>query len=427
MMNIGICSLEMSAVTAVYMLLLKLLKSRQSPVWRYYSWIIILIGFLVPIKPWVGKSEIIVQAPIQNTAVTDVLQTPANQNKTSYAVDFWRIIFCIWLCGALVYLAVMTYRCIYFNKSVKRLSVSADENKINLANLTAKEMGISASVKVIILSEIGSPMMFGLLSPVILLPNRIFAEDELRLIFKHELTHFKHKDLWVKILIILCRAVHWFNPLLITVSHAVEQECELACDYDVIKNEGVQSRKTYCKSILKAASVQKETTCERVIKPVVATSFYSPKQGLKSRMKMILSLKKRKRFVTVCIFTAVLTCVSGARVVFANDSSESRVDIPQNISENADKNVDITSKIEEKKKNSDYATTTRKSTDKSVEDDSAVTTITLVGSNELNDKEQNDDLPTTSTVPVTYDMPADYLVEEDETTTTTVTIINSVN
>lgn len=79
------------------------------------------------------------------------------------------------------------------------------------------------------------------------------------------------------------------------------------------------------------------------------------------------------------------------------------------------------------KKNSDYATTTRKSTDKSVEDDSAVTTITLVGSNELNDKEQNDDLPTTSTVPVTYDMPADYLVEEDETTTTTVTVINSVN
>lgn len=121
--------------------------------------------------------------------------------------------------------------------------MSADENKINLANLTAKEMGISASVKVIILSEIGSPMMFGLLSPVILLPNRIFAEDELRLIFKHELTHFKHKDLWVKILIILCRAVHWFNPLLIIVSHAVEQECELACDYDVIKNEGVQSRK----------------------------------------------------------------------------------------------------------------------------------------------------------------------------------------
>ena len=83
--------------------------------------------------------------------------------------------------------------------------------------------------------------------------------------------------------------------------------------------------------------------------------------------------------------------------------------------------------MKKKMKNSDYATTTRKSTDKSVEDDSAVTTITLVGSNELNDKEQNDDLPTTSTVPVTYDMPADYLVEEDETTTTTVTVINSVN
>lgn len=67
-------------------------------------------------------------------------------------------------------------------------------------------------------------------------------------------------------------------------------------------------------------------------------------------MKMILSLKKRKRFVTVCIFTAVLTCVSGARVVFANDSSEKQSRYSTKNISDADKNVDITSKIEEKKK-----------------------------------------------------------------------------
>ena len=49
------CSIEMSAVSLVYIGLLKVLKNRQLPVLRYYSWLVILVGFLLPIKPNFGK------------------------------------------------------------------------------------------------------------------------------------------------------------------------------------------------------------------------------------------------------------------------------------------------------------------------------------------------------------------------------------
>ena len=51
MLSLLFCSLEMSAVSLVYMGLLKALKNRQAAVLRYYSWLVILTGFLLPIKP----------------------------------------------------------------------------------------------------------------------------------------------------------------------------------------------------------------------------------------------------------------------------------------------------------------------------------------------------------------------------------------
>lgn len=400
-MSIGICSLEMSVVSAAYMLLLKLLKKRQSPVWRYYSWLIILIGFLIPIKPSLGKSPITVSAPLNQTAGANISTVRSQPIETIYTFNPWKIVFMIWLCGMFAYLAVTLFRCFSFGKSVKRLSVFADKNSINLADKTAKEMGISAPVKLMILSEIHSPMMTGLLSPVILLPNRKFTEEELRLILKHELTHFKHMDLWVKVLTIICRAVHWFNPFMIAVNRSIEQECELACDYDVIKNESVKERKIYCQSILKAVSVQKDPDCGAALKPVMATNFYSPKQGLKRRLSLILSSKKKKRFVTVCIFALVITSLSGAFVTFANDSSDSGDFTSKVISENKDNNSDIDSKPAEEKENKGFATTTRKSTDKPVADHIPETT-------------------TTSAVPMTVDYPEEY-----RTTTTTIMVYNN--
>ncbi|MBR5059021.1 MAG: M56 family metallopeptidase, partial [Clostridiales bacterium] len=152
-------------------------------------------------------------------------------------------------------------------------------------------------------------MMIGLLSPTILLPKRKYDYDELRLILKHELTHFQHRDLWIKLLLIVCRAFHWFNPLMILFGRSIEKECEYYCDMAVMEREPESMRKVYCQSILNtlADQVQRQNSAFR---PVLATSFYSPKTGLKHRFSMVLSGKKRM-IVGILVLSVLLTVVSG--------------------------------------------------------------------------------------------------------------------
>ena len=51
-------SLNMSLVAMLLMVILFVLKNRQSPKIRYYSWLIVLIGFLIPVRFTFGKALI---------------------------------------------------------------------------------------------------------------------------------------------------------------------------------------------------------------------------------------------------------------------------------------------------------------------------------------------------------------------------------
>ncbi len=47
-------SLTMTAVAFVYMLLSKVLIEHWSAKWRYYTWVLIFAGFIMPYKPSFG-------------------------------------------------------------------------------------------------------------------------------------------------------------------------------------------------------------------------------------------------------------------------------------------------------------------------------------------------------------------------------------
>lgn len=308
-LSLLLCSLEMSAVALVYMALLRALKHRQSPVLRYYSWLVIIVGFLIPIKPTLGRTALTVTEPAPY--VTPLQLQNAEQNVNSYDIAF-----VIWLLAAVGYL--LTYFCRYrlFRRSIARLSRFADEHTREIAEQTAEALGMTASVRVVIMSEISSPMMTGLLSPLVMLPDRQFSEDDLRLILKHELTHFKHRDLWLRLVFTVCRAVHWFNPIMPFISRSLDEECEHYCDYSVVSGESIDLKKRYCQSILGTVAVQSRS-CKKRVRLVMATNFYTPKQGLKHRLSLIISDRRRKKYVLAGAVAAVLTIASGSVIGFA--------------------------------------------------------------------------------------------------------------
>ena len=76
--------------------------------------------------------------------------------------------------------------------------------------------------------------MAGLGRTYLYLPDIPYTEQELELIFKHELFHYRHKDLWYKMLLLIVDTVYWFNPLLHWMIREADKDIEYICDCHVI-------------------------------------------------------------------------------------------------------------------------------------------------------------------------------------------------
>ena len=302
-------SLNMTLVALLLMIILRALKNIQSPKIRYYSWLIVLLGFLIPVRFSFGYTLFHVSNASEATAVT--IGAGTTVIKAAEAGLSWNtimaILFVIWLLGASAFAAVSFVRFFRWKRTILRLSKPSPYYDAFVSTF-AEEMEIGP-VEVRISDAVSSPMMIGLFKPTILLPIRHYEYDELRLIIKHELTHYLHKDLWFKLLLILCRAVHWFNPFMVLFARSIEQECEYYCDMSVMEKEPEKMRKVYCTSIVNTLADQVRRN-GREMRPVLATSFYSPKSGLKHRFSMVLRGKTRK-VIGVLILAGMLTVVSG--------------------------------------------------------------------------------------------------------------------
>ncbi len=302
-------SLNMTLVALLLMIILRALKNIQSPKIRYYSWMIVLLGFLIPVRFSFGYSLFHISNASEAPAVTvGAGTTVIKAAETGLSWNVVMTILCvIWILGAGAFATVSFVRFIRWKRTILRLSKPSPYYDAYVSAV-AEEMEIGP-VEVRISDAVSSPMMIGLFKPTILLPIRHYAYDELRLIIKHELTHYLHRDLWFKLLLILCRAVHWFNPFMVLFARSIEQECEYYCDMSVMEKEPEKMRKVYCNSIVNTLADQVRRN-GREMRPVLATSFYSPKSGLKHRFSMVLRGKTRK-VVGVLILAGVLTIVSG--------------------------------------------------------------------------------------------------------------------
>ncbi len=324
-LNLAVCSLTMSVFSVLFLLLLKPFGKLRLSKWKYYSMVLLLIGFLMPFKPSFGNAAVQV-----NTYSTGVTMRIAD---SQYMVDTFfldidhslimQLAFIIWLAGAAVHLINAAAHQIDFNRKIRRISKPASETAEKIVYEICDKFMIWTDIKVLTIDGINSAMAVGIFKPIILIPDRKYSNEELRLIIKHEIVHFKHRDLIVAALSQIAASIHWFNPLVRIFIRSLERECELYCDETVMRDEDEAARMIYCRSILdasRAEAVGKNT----VAAPSVSSGFFLSKSGMKRRLSMILCHGKKCRFGFLCIAAAVaVTVLSGSLLSFGNSRTGS--------------------------------------------------------------------------------------------------------
>lgn len=90
-----------------------------------------------------------------------------------------------------------------------------------------------------------TPVTYGFIKPIILLPKSLKETDEeqLKLMIVHELTHIKHFDILWKWLLVLAVSIHWFNPFVWITYVLTNRDIEISCDETVIQTLGKEISK----------------------------------------------------------------------------------------------------------------------------------------------------------------------------------------
>ena len=100
--------------------------------------------------------------------------------------------------------------------------------------------------------RIRSPLTYGLIRPVVLLPKGVDCDqEEVGYILLHEGTHIRHGDAWWKLFLAAALCVHWFNPLVWCMYVWANRDLERCCDESVVRRCGLEARSEYALTLLK--------------------------------------------------------------------------------------------------------------------------------------------------------------------------------
>lgn len=154
----------------------------------------------------------------------------------------------IWGTGVLIFSFVVIISYFRFLCRKRKNAISISDNK--LFEEVKEELKIKKHIRLKASSDIGSPMLVGVLFPTVYIPCREIPDNNMRMVLLHELTHYKRKDLLVKWFAVLVNAVHWFNPLCYLACTALSEACEVSCDMSVTKNMSKDEQKLYMQTIL---------------------------------------------------------------------------------------------------------------------------------------------------------------------------------
>ena len=236
-------------------------------------------------------------------------QQSAPTEQIAPALPVVPLLTTIWLVG--LALSGLFFIVLYVKQRRKFLTSLPLENEF-LANWQQTHK-LKRQIRVRSSDQIATPLTYGILSPVILLPKNMNWLDEKGLshILAHELIHIKRFDALKKLLLAAVLCVHWFNPLVWLMYILFNRDLELACDEGVIRLFGEEAKPQYAFTLISAQ--------EQLAYPPLHNAF--GKYAIEERIHAIMRSRKASFAGILAAFLLVVSITMIFATSAAADSS----------------------------------------------------------------------------------------------------------
>lgn len=366
LMQIG---LTVSLAALVPLILRRLMKKRYPARMVCVVWAILALRLLIPVQLTLPQAPVQVMPRTSYVVQSDqtafrqaglpVTQTPARwvtgtqaetlsaaDTGTVKTVDITDILLTLWLAGVIacvLWQGIGYYRLIRSLKGTSRSVERADLHTI--LQEQCADLVIDREIPLRVSAAADCPMLAGFIHPTLYLPDEHISRTDAAFIFRHELTHYKHGDLWLKLLLLAARCLHWFNPLVHLIARFAQEDIEAACDDAVVRGHDGAYRRAYGETILRSAIAQAQK------RKALVSCFGDDKKTLMRRFEGLFDKSVKKRGVALVVMIALLVgSLSCTIAVGDNDkglTKELRIQLAQKQANEAE-NLGYTVKLDGK-------------------------------------------------------------------------------
>ena len=332
MNNLIQIGLTVSLAALVPLLLRRVLKKRYPARAVCLVWALLALRLLVPVQLTLPEAPVRV-TPRTNYVMQDdrmlfeqaglpVEQTPArwvtdeqaaalSHANTSQTTTFnlTAVLLGLWLAGVGISAIRQAVSYGILKRRLDRTAGSAERaDLLDVLASQRSDLGISRKIPLLISPAADCPMLAGFIRPALYLPDENISAADAAFIFRHELTHCRHGDLWLKLLLTAAQCVHWFNPLVYLIVRFAQEDIELACDDAVVRGQNAAYRRAYGETILRSAVAQSRR------RQALVSCFGDDKKTLMRRFEGLFDKSVKKRGAALIVLVALLTATLGGTI-----------------------------------------------------------------------------------------------------------------
>lgn len=330
------------SVLALLLLALRYFVLRRMPsTVYYYAWLLVLLRFAVPLPglfpaafessttdtavysmtgmedhsgqvpgylpPNAINGDISLASPDPQSSVQSLeapeARKPVSAAKTDLYVNLHspQLWLSVWAFGAALSLGLTILAYLRFTAQLRKALRRPDRSTRELyASIPGRKPALFCA------DAVRTPLMYGLLSPKIVLPKRSYDEELLLNMLHHELMHYRRFDTLYKWVSVAILSAHWFNPLSWFIRKELNRACELSCDEMLLRSMTRREKQSYGNALLSMAA------SSALPAGVVATSFATEKRNLKERLVQIMNYKRSGARILAAVLALVLLAGFGA-------------------------------------------------------------------------------------------------------------------
>ncbi|RDY27580.1 hypothetical protein CHL78_008935 [Romboutsia weinsteinii] len=348
------------SITGILILFINIIfKNKLTPKWSYLLWLLLVIKLIIPFGPesnvsifnkfesenlktissYQDKSNNkLLDQSYQNTSDVNSHRLDKSINPQNISIENSRLndestfkfnfknlinnsLSLFWLVIAINIFAFISVSYILLILKLRKYTTRPSLRLDKILDKAKNTFNINRNVKITINEYISTPALIGIFNPKILLPLNMvsMSDNELKHIFLHELSHYKRKDNFINIVLLVIKSIHWFNPFIWYLLKKLREDMELATDEKVLNTLNEEDYINYGATLLTVLS--KMNKCK--YQPNII-SMAKDKIEMEKRIMNIKFIKKYKgkKIIFTTIGALVLGIASPAILTSAQNSSQ---------------------------------------------------------------------------------------------------------